>query len=166
MGAMGSISYLGQLQDPLQRPPHVPQLSTSQGLLVPQLAQVIQALLPTVPARLRQPCREDGLVTGPSMDNGSLHPIHTTLIFLLRSVMGMMPHINGIQKFIAEEDKSASMSERTTLAQEGAPEHRECWGDRTMLPPGNTCPITSPYQRTLWHGSPPKKLHKHKEPPV
>lgn len=58
------ISYLGQLQDPLQRPPHIPQLSSAQPLPVLQLVQVLQAPLATLPARLRQPCREHGLVPG------------------------------------------------------------------------------------------------------
>lgn len=52
---LGSISYLGQLQDPLQCPPHIPQLSTAQPLPVLQLVQVLQAALATLPARLRQP---------------------------------------------------------------------------------------------------------------
>lgn len=64
-GAPGSSSYLGQPQDTPQRPPHVPQLSAPHHLLVLQLAQVVQAPLPAVPARLRQPWGEDRSVAGP-----------------------------------------------------------------------------------------------------
>lgn len=71
MGTLGSISYLGQLQDPPQCLPHVPQLGMPQLLLVLQLTQVVQAPLPTVPACLHQPWGEDGLVLGPSLGNGS-----------------------------------------------------------------------------------------------
>lgn len=53
--ALLPFPYLAQLQDAPQRPPHVPQLSMPQRLLVLQLAQVVQAALPAVPARLRQP---------------------------------------------------------------------------------------------------------------
>lgn len=55
LGALGSISYLGQLQDSLQCLPHIPQLGMPQGLFVLQLAQVVQAPLPAVPACLQQP---------------------------------------------------------------------------------------------------------------
>lgn len=96
MGALGSISYLGQLQDPLQCPPHLPQLGVPQHLLVLQQAQVVQAPLPAVPARLRQPWGEDGLVPGPSLGKGSLHPSPVTLVFLLLLVVEMMLSIGRI----------------------------------------------------------------------
>lgn len=96
MGALGSISYLGQLQDPLQRPPHIPQLSVPQRLLVLQQAQVVHAPLPTVPARLRQPWGKDGSVPGPSLGKGSLHLSPVTLVFLLPLVVEMMPSIGRI----------------------------------------------------------------------
>lgn len=62
MAVLGSISYLGQLQDPSQCPLHIPQLSTAQPLPILQLVQVLQAPLATLPARLCQPCREHSLV--------------------------------------------------------------------------------------------------------
>lgn len=85
VAVLGSISYLGQLQDPSQRPPHIPQLGMAQPLPVLQLIQVLQAPLATVPARLRQPCRTAQLGQGvPSSQ--PCHPhLPPTLIFPLPS---------------------------------------------------------------------------------